>query len=71
MCTPAHELYVTFKIPYVYDYVTELCRMMAEGILNHVNPNVSSTGQEEAIHRKHKWLKLGGSQAYDHDHSAD
>jgi hypothetical protein len=53
------------KIPYVYDYITKLCRRQAEVIQNHENPNVSAIGQEEARHRKHKRLKLGGGQVYD------
>jgi hypothetical protein len=56
---------VAFKIPYVYEYITELCRTEAEVILNHVNPNVRGTGQVEAMHRKYTRLKLGGGQAED------
>jgi hypothetical protein len=40
---PISEFHVAFKIPYVYDYVTTLCRTHAEVILNHVNPNVHGT----------------------------
>jgi hypothetical protein len=68
-CTPVHELQVAFKISYVYDYITKLCRTQAELILNHVNTNVHGTEQGAARHRKYKRLKLGGTQAY--DHSAD
>jgi hypothetical protein len=68
-CTQVHELYVTFKIPFVYAYMTKLCRIHAEFILNHVNPNVRCTGEEEARHRKYRRLKVGDSQAY--DRSAD
>jgi hypothetical protein len=28
-CTPVRELHVTFKISYVYDYITKLCRTYA------------------------------------------
>jgi hypothetical protein len=35
-CTPVRDLHAAFKIPYVYDYVTKLCRTQAEVILNHV-----------------------------------
>jgi hypothetical protein len=63
--TPVRDLHLAFKIPYVYDYVTKLCRRQAEVILNHENPNVRAIGQGEAGHRKHKRLKLGGGQAYD------
>jgi hypothetical protein len=60
---------LAFKIPYVYDYITKLCRMLAEVILSPVNPYVRGTGQGEARHMKYKGLKLGGGQAY--DRSAD
>jgi hypothetical protein len=49
---PARELHVAFEIPYVYDYITKLCRTQAEVILNHVNPDVHGTGQGEARQRK-------------------
>jgi hypothetical protein len=54
-CTPVRELHVAFII----------CKTEAEVMLNHVNPNVRSTGQGEARHKKYKRLKLGGGQAYD------
>jgi uncharacterized protein YbcV (DUF1398 family) len=57
--TPVRELHVAFKIPYVYDCITKLCRTQAEVILNHANPNVRGIGQEEARHRNYKRLKLG------------
>jgi hypothetical protein len=63
--TPVPDLHVTFKIPYVYDFITKLCRQQAEVIQNHHNPIVHNTGQGEAQHRKYKRLKLGGGQAYD------
>jgi hypothetical protein len=54
---------MAFKIPFVYDYITKLCRQQAEVIQNHDNKNVHNIGQGEANHRKYKKLKLGGSQA--------
>jgi hypothetical protein len=63
--TSVHELQVAFKVPYVYDYITKLCRTQAEVILNHVNRNVSGIGQREATYKKYKRPKLGGGQAYD------
>jgi hypothetical protein len=54
------------KIPYVYDFITKLCRQQSEVIQNHANPNVRNIGQGEAQHKKYKRLKLGGGQAYDH-----
>jgi hypothetical protein len=59
-CAQVRDLHLAFKIPYVYDYITKLCRRQAEVILNHKNPNVCATGQGEPRHRKHKRLKLGG-----------
>jgi hypothetical protein len=44
--------------------MTKLLRTQAEVILNRVNLNVRGIGQEEARHWRCKWLKLGGSQAY-------
>jgi hypothetical protein len=63
--TPVREMHMAFHLPYVYDYVTKLCRQQAEIILNHDNDNVSYIGHGEARHRKYKRLKLGGRQAYD------
>jgi hypothetical protein len=60
--TPVRDLHLAFKIPYVCDYVTKLCRRQA---VNHENPNVRAIGQGEHRHRKYKRLKLGGGQAYD------
>jgi hypothetical protein len=64
--TPVRDLHLAFKIPYVYDYITKLCRRQAEVIQNHPNLNVRAIGQGEAIHRKYKRFKLGGGQAYHH-----
>jgi hypothetical protein len=58
-------MHLAFKIPYVYDYITKLCRRQAEVILNHENPNVRAIGQGEPRHMKYKRLKLGGGQPYD------
>jgi hypothetical protein len=63
--TPIRDLHLAFQIPYVYDYITKLCRQQAEVIQNHENDNVRTIGQGEARHRKYKKLKLGGGQAYD------
>jgi hypothetical protein len=51
-CTPARELHVAFKIPYVYDSLTKLCGTQAEVILNHVNPNVRGIGHGEAMFKE-------------------
>jgi hypothetical protein len=63
--TRIREMHLAFKLPYVYDYITKLCRQQAEVILNHDNENFRNIGQGEARHRKYKRLKLGGGQAYD------
>jgi hypothetical protein len=64
---PTSELHVTFKILYLYDFITQLCRLLQEAkvIHNYANATVRNTGQGEAIHRKYKRLKLGGGGAYD------
>jgi hypothetical protein len=33
-----------FNIPYIYDYITKLCRQEAEVIQNHENGNVRNIG---------------------------
>jgi hypothetical protein len=55
---------MSFKISYVYDYITKLCRQQAQVIQNHENIHVRIIGQGEARHRKYKRLKLGVGQAY-------
>jgi hypothetical protein len=40
---------MTLRIPYVYDYITKLCRTQEKAVPNHVNPNVRDIGQE-AMH---------------------
>jgi hypothetical protein len=64
-CTLVRELHTDFNIPYVYDYVTNLCRQQAEAMQNHENERVCGIGQAEARRRKYKRLELGGAQAYD------
>jgi hypothetical protein len=43
---------MTFRLPYVYDYINKLCRTKADVILNNVNPNIHGIGQGEARYRK-------------------
>jgi hypothetical protein len=52
--TPVRDLHIAFKILYVYDYITKLCRQQAEVIQNHDNKYVRNIGQGEARHRKYK-----------------
>jgi hypothetical protein len=58
-------MHAELQIPYLYDFITKICRKQAEVIQNQNNENVFSIGNGEAKHRKHKRLKLGGGQAYD------
>jgi hypothetical protein len=63
-CTPVPDLHTAFNLPYVYDYITKLCRQQAEVIQNHGNEHVRGIGQGDARHRKYKTFKLGGGHAY-------
>jgi hypothetical protein len=65
MRTLLQNMHVAFQIPYVYDYITKLCRRQAEIIHNHENENVRNIRQGETPHRKHKRLKLGSGHLYD------
>jgi hypothetical protein len=56
--TSVCDMCVAFQIPYVYNYITKLCRKQAEVIQNHENENVHYIGQGEAQHRKYKRLKF-------------
>jgi hypothetical protein len=38
--TPVRDLHMAFKLPYLYDYITKLCRQQAEVIRNHENASV-------------------------------
>jgi hypothetical protein len=51
MYTPVRDLHTAFNFPYLYDYITELCRQRAEVIQKHENEYVLSTGQGEARHK--------------------
>jgi hypothetical protein len=65
-CTPVRSLHKTFNLPYVYDYITKLCRQQAEVIQTHDKEYDHSIGQGKAGHRKYKRLKVGSGQVYDH-----
>jgi hypothetical protein len=62
---PVRDMHVDFHVPYVYDFITKLCRRQAEIINNHENENVGNIGQGETPHRKHKRLKFGRGHLYD------
>jgi hypothetical protein len=63
--TPIRDMHISLPIPYVYDYITKLCRQQAQVIQHHENIHIHNIGQGEARHRKYKTLKLGSGQAYD------
>jgi hypothetical protein len=48
--TPVQELHKAFNIPYIYDYITKLCRQQAKGIQNHEN----ESPQYRARRSRHK-----------------
>jgi hypothetical protein len=64
-CTPVHNLHTAFNLPYVFDFITKLCRRQAEVTQNHENEHVCSIGQGEARPRTYNRLELGGGQACD------
>jgi hypothetical protein len=68
---PLPDLYVAFKIIYVYDYirVNKLHKKQTKCIQNHLNPNLLAIGHGEAIHENYKKFQVVGGQA--HDHSVD
>jgi hypothetical protein len=63
--TSVRDMHKAFNIPYMYNYITKLCRQQAEVIKNHENENVRYTQQGEAQHRKYKRLKLGDGHVHD------
>jgi hypothetical protein len=44
--TPVRDLHMAFKLPYIYDYITKLCRQQ-EVLQNHENADVRNIGQGE------------------------
>jgi hypothetical protein len=64
-CILVCDLNMVFNLPYVYNYITKLCRQQAEVIQNHVNEHVHSRGQGVARHRNYKRPKFGSAQTYD------
>jgi hypothetical protein len=45
--TPVRDLYVAFKLPFIYDYITKLYKKQAKPIQNHENANVCNIGKGE------------------------
>jgi hypothetical protein len=56
--TSVRDLHMDFKLPYLYDYITILCRQQAEVIQNHENANVRNIGEGQARYRKYKRIYL-------------
>jgi hypothetical protein len=63
-CTPVRDLHTAFNLPYIYNYIT-IVQATSKVIQIYDNEHVRNSGQDEARHWKHEWLKLGGGQAYD------
>jgi hypothetical protein len=62
---PILDLHIFLQIPYVYDYITKLCRQQAQVNQDHENIHVRNIVHGKARHRKYKRLKLGDGKAYD------
>jgi hypothetical protein len=58
--TLVRDVYAALNLPYVYDYITKLCRQQTEILQNHENERARSIGQGEATHRiyKGRWSNL-------------
>jgi hypothetical protein len=50
--TPVREFHVAFQVPYVYDYITKLCRQ------NHENANVRDFGKTKSDRENIRGLNL-------------
>jgi hypothetical protein len=48
--TPTRYIHAGFQIPYVYDFITKICRKQAEVIQNRDNETVRRIGSAEAQH---------------------
>jgi hypothetical protein len=55
---PIRDKHISFHIPYVYDYITKLCRQQAQVIQNHENMQVHNIGKGEADTENIKSLNL-------------
>jgi hypothetical protein len=62
--TDHREIHVVFSIPYIYGFITRLCRQQADVIRNHENAYIGRIGINAVAHRKGKRLKLCGGRAY-------
>jgi hypothetical protein len=57
--TSVRDMHMSFQIPYVYDYITKLCRQQEKVIQQHERIHIQNTGQGVARHRKYKRFKFG------------
>jgi hypothetical protein len=64
--TPVRELHMAFRVPYIYNYITKLCRQQAKVIQNHENGNVATSVKVKLETENIKRLKLGDGRAYDY-----
>jgi hypothetical protein len=44
-CTPVRELHMALQVPYIYDYVTKLCRQQAGVLQSYESTNVRNIGK--------------------------
>jgi hypothetical protein len=61
--TPVRDLHVAFRIPYMYDFITKLCRQQAEGIQNYRNENVRNIGKAKPNTENIRGLNLAALKA--------
>jgi hypothetical protein len=59
------DMHVALQVPYIYNYITKLCRRQAEINHNNENENVHNIGKDKTTHRKYKGLKIGSGRLYD------
>jgi hypothetical protein len=57
-CTPVHKLHMSFRVPYIYDYITKLCRQQAEVKQNHKNADVRDIGKMKSYAENIRGLSL-------------
>jgi hypothetical protein len=62
-CILVRKLHMAFRVTYIYDHITKLCRQQAKVIQNHENANVHDIRKGEARQRQYKRLKRGGGKA--------
>jgi hypothetical protein len=43
--TPIRDMHISFQMPYVYNFITKLCKQQAKVIQRHENIHVTNIGQ--------------------------